>query len=175
MTVNHFFIVVALILAGIFFGFRPVTSEAPQTGEIAQLDLRDFTVYELDEKGLIHVLHGAQGQRFADRYEVRGIAYVDNSEAVTKEMSAEFGRAREATVDLVGNVVIRQNDGSEVRAEDISYDKEQRLITSQSRFTIRQGGNRASGEGLYYKLDEGRIRANNISAVYTIPEEREKR
>ena len=93
MTVNHFFVAIALVMAGIYFGFRPVTFEETRHGEIAQLDLNGFTIYEMDEKGLIHILHGKEGLRFADRYEVHDIAFIDSSEALSKELTADFGRA----------------------------------------------------------------------------------
>jgi LPS export ABC transporter protein LptC len=173
MTVNHFFIFVALVMAGIFFGFRPVASVEPNHKEIAQLDLNTFTIYEMDEKGLIHILHGSEGLRFTDRYEVHDIAFIDNSGEVGKEMTADFGRARAETVELRGNVLIRQGDGSEVRTEKIHYDKAKRLVTSDTRFTLKQDGNRATGERLLYRLDDGHIEAKNITAFYTLPEEGE--
>jgi LPS export ABC transporter protein LptC len=175
MTINHFFVIVALVMAGILFGFRPVSVEQPDQKEIAQLDLNSFTIYEMDQNGLVHILHGREGLRFADRYEVHGIAFIDNSEQISKEMTAEFGRAREKSLELQGDVIIRQSDGSEVRTDEIFYDRTKRLVTSDSRFTLKQNGNRATGERLSYRLDDGHIEAKNITAFYTLPEEGEKK
>lgn len=175
MTVNHFFVAIALVMAGIYFGFRPVTFEETRHGEIAQLDLNGFTIYEMDEKGLIHILHGKEGLRFADRYEVHDIAFIDSSEALSKELTADFGRAREKTVELKGNVLIRQSDGSEMRTEEVLYDKTKRLATGSGRFALKQGDNRATGEGFSYRLDDGHIKARKITAFYTLPQERSKK
>lgn len=169
MNANLLFAVSALLLAGMYLFFKPISVERPQNKEVAQLDLQTFTIYELDRGGLIRVMYGDEGKRFADRYEVTNIAYSDSRDEVTQDMTADFGTYRGDTVTLTGHVLVRRSDGADIKAEKASYNQETGIIKSYGPFYMVQNGNSARGRDLVYDMNTHHVKAKSITASYLMP------
>ncbi len=171
MTIHSFLLLVTALLAGIYLFFRPMEVERPDDRELAQLDLRAFTVYELDKNGLIRMMYGDNGQRYKDRYEVRDISYTDSSNALTQDMTADYGTYRDEEMELKGNVIIRRSDATDVMSEFVSYDKSKNIVRSDGPFVMLRPDTRIDGEGLVYNMAEGHATAKKMTVNYTIPEQ----
>jgi hypothetical protein len=168
MTINHFFGLIAMILAGTYLFFKPDVIKTPDYREIAQLDLKNFTLYEMDRSGLTRKLQGKQGRRFSDRYEVTGVTFVDTTGTLRKEMESGAGRSTADTLTLYDGVLIRRSDGSVVRADTVTYDKAHKQITGNDGFDIVYGPHRFSGTNLRYDMEHGILKADNIAATYRL-------
>ncbi|MDX1294988.1 MAG: LPS export ABC transporter periplasmic protein LptC [Sulfurimonadaceae bacterium] len=172
MTVNKFFPIIALLLVVMFFAFRPITVEKPDSTEIAELDLQSFTIYELDRNGLVRMMYGDEGQRFKQkRYEVKNIAYTDSRGKFTQDMTADSGEYRLDTMTLTGNVQIRRSDGLEITADAASYNQHKGVVKTSGPFHMSQSGSSATGNNLVYHTESGHVKAKTIKANYQMPEQ----
>jgi LPS export ABC transporter protein LptC len=170
MNVNHFFTAAAFLLIGIFVLIRPMQIDRPADQQIPELDLKTFTVYELDREGLVRVMFGDEGQRFKERYEVKNIAYSDSRGSVTQDMTAHTGTYEEGIVTLSGEVVIRRSDGIDIKAEEASYDQNEGIVRSHGAFYMSDGSNRAQGRDFVYYTNKNRVKAVNVKASYKMPD-----
>lgn len=171
MNANLLFAIAGLSLVGMYLFFKPISVERPQNKEVAQLDLKTFTIFELDREGLKRVMYGDEGKRFADRYEVNNIAYSDSRDKVTQDMTADFGVYKRETITLRGNVQIHRSDGLDVRADKATYNQKRARVKSIGPFYMVQGNNTAQGHNLVYDMNTKHVQAKNIQASYTMPDQ----
>ena len=170
MNVNHFFAAAAFLLVGIFVLIRPMEIERPADQQIPELDLKTFTVYELDREGLVRVMFGDEGQRFKERYEVKNIAYSDSRGSVTQDMTARNGTYENGIVTLSGDVLIRRSDGLDIKSEEASYDQKNGIVRSHGPFNMVQGSNYAQGRDFIYYTNQNRVKAVSVKASYKMPD-----
>ena len=171
MNANLLFAIAGLSLVGMYLFFKPISVERPQNKEVAQLDLKTFTIFELDRQGLKRIMYGDDGKRFNDRYEVKNIVYSDSRDAVTQDMTADFGIYKRETVILSGNVHIQRSDGLDVRTDKASYNQQRAIVKSIGPFYMVQDGNSAKGRNLVYHMNNRHVKAKNIEALYKMPDQ----
>ena len=173
MSATAFFTLIALILGGIFFFFKPMELKELEHKEIAQLELTDFTLYELTEKGLKTTLSGLKGERYVDRYESKQISFTDTSKEYTQNMTADHGVYHKNTVYLSGNVHYGREDGLEFASDEASYSQDDGTIRTEGPFVISRENDRFDGEKLLYDSKNEHLSAEKIRSSYTITDNKE--
>ncbi len=173
MNATAFFTLIALILSGIFFFFKPMEIKELEHKEIAQLELTNFTLYELTENGLKTTLSGLKGERFSDRYESEQISFTDTSKEYTQNMTADYGVYHENVVYLSGNVHYGREDGLEFTSDEASYRQDDATIRTEGSFSISRDSDHFSGRKLLYDSKKEHISAEDIRSSYTITDKKE--
>jgi tetratricopeptide (TPR) repeat protein len=73
--------------------------------DVPMFQIFSFKMYELNENGLMSLMIGTNGTRYADRYTVKLIDYTDYSKDYVVNMKANSGIYKDDTVYLDGDVV----------------------------------------------------------------------
>jgi lipopolysaccharide export system protein LptC len=138
------------------------------TKEIAQLELSNFSVYDLDTNGLKSVFHGVKGYKYKDRYEVSDINYTDNTREYIAHLQSDFGRYKDKIVDLNGSVVYKRADGLTFLTEIASYNQETGVFQAPNAYTFYRNDDKITGTKLVFNSKENHMLSKQISATYQI-------
>ena len=168
MTATRFYLFIMLLLAGIYVFFKPMNIAQQQPGEIAQLELNDFTVKEFDTEHLKTVLSGSFGKRFTDRYEVEDINFTDATREHKQNITAKSGLYKSGIVTLKGAVLFKRDDGVVFSSEHIVYDHNSTVAQAIGPFKLRRGLESFSGVDLVYNNTNGNIAAKAINGIYIL-------
>ena len=168
MNVNLFFLIITLGLMSIYLLFRPMVIEKEEREEIALLDLKQFTVYALEQGGLQSIMQGSSGERYSSRYEVRDANFTDNSHEYTQNMVSDFALYQGDNVNLEGNVHYQRADGLAFMSEEAYYNQKRGVAKTKGPFTLVQNQDKMQGTGLYYNSNNGKIRAKKVTGIYNI-------
>ena len=173
ISANHFFVGIALVLAAILFLFEPdlVVEQKKDGKEIAELELRNFTIYELDVIGLQNIMIGREGYRFKDRIEVKDIDYTDSTHALQNNVQADFGVYRgEDLITLEGNVRYYREDGMKFRSDRADINQTEETITAIGPFKMDKFADNVVGDDLFYDTKNGLSKAKNVTGFFTLTE-----
>ena len=173
ISANHFFIGIAVILAAILFLFKPVEikEQTKVRGEVPALELRTFTLYELDVNGLKDVMIGQIGYRFKDRIEVKDIDYTDSTRSLQNNVLADFGVYNgKDLITLEGNVRYYREDGMKFRSNKAVIDQKEETITAIGPFEMDKLADNVVGDDLFYDMEKGLSKANNVTGIFTLIE-----
>ncbi len=173
INANYFFIIIALILASvlIFFQPSPVQEMRDGKGEVAQLELRNFTIYELGVDGLKDIMIGHYGFRYEDRIEVEEIDYTDSTNHQRNNLQADFGvYNNKDLITLEGNVRYYREDGMQFRSDKAIIHQTDETILAAGPFTMQKGADHAVGTDLFYDSKNGLTKAKDVTGFYTLAE-----
>ncbi len=170
MTVHHFYLFITLLLAAIYLLFKPMDVQLNDSEEVAQLELENFQLFELNTQRLKTVLSGSEGKRFSDRYEVYDVNYTNNTEESIENMVASYGLYKGETLALENDVHYRRDDGVNFTCNKAEYNKVTSVIQTVGPFTLWQYENRFSGTDLLYYSKQGKVSADDVTGIYTITE-----
>ncbi len=173
INANTFFIIIALILASILIFFQP--SPLQETGtekeEVPQLELRNFTIYELDVNGLKDIMLGHYGFRYEDRIEVEEIDYTDSTNKQRNNLQADFGvYNNKDLITLEGNVRYYREDGMTFRSDKAIIHQTDETIMAVGPFRMEKGTDHAVGTDLFYDTKNGVTKAKDVTGFYTFVE-----
>lgn len=172
MSANYFYIIVAALLLGIYIFFKPMHIKQNNPKEVAQLELENFTVYELDTSGVKSIMKGSTGKRFTNRNEAFDIDFTDNTKLFTQNMKADFGRQKAGVIYLKGNVRYQRKDGLRFTSQEAKYNQKTKVATTDDVFSMYYGDNWVHGKKLYYQTSKRLAKAEHIDGTYEIEKER---
>ncbi len=170
MNVTLFYLFIGAVLGAVFFFFKPLKVDIASPGELAQIELNDFTVHEVTEAGVKTILSGVHARRFADRYEVDTFHLMDRSQGHVEQMQAAEGSYREPLVSLRGDVRFERDDGIVFETQSADYNQSSGVVSTPGRFVLWQAADRVEGTKLYYNIKSGEITAKKIAGTYTLKE-----
>ncbi|MGB5965420.1 MAG: LPS export ABC transporter periplasmic protein LptC [Sulfurimonadaceae bacterium] len=173
ISANYFFIAVALILAAILLFFQPVPikNTMKDNVEVAELELRNFTLYELGVDGLKDIMIGHYGFRYGDRIEVEEIDYTDNTGTLRNNLQADFGvYNNKDLITLEGNVRYYREDGMQFRTNKAVINQIDESITAIGPFTMDKQTDNVVGTDLFYDSKNGLIKAKDVTGFFTLTE-----
>lgn len=168
MNINFYFIYISIGLALIYIFFNPMKLEKFDKGEIAQLELADFTIYDLDSQGLKSVFNGTKGYRYTNRYEVFDINYTDNSKEYIANITSDFGVYKDYVVDMYGNIVYKRADGLTFKSDDGNYNQKTGVLRTEGKYISYRKSDKITGKSLMYDSKNGHVTSKNVFAVYQL-------
>jgi len=168
LNINTFLTVIALGLLGVYIFLRPMDIKQKLPNEIAQLELINFSVYELNATTLKSVLKGSSGKRYENRYEVENVTYTDNTKDFREEMSAGYGLYKNNIIALEKNVHFKREDGLEFISKEAQYDQNRSVATTKGEFRIKNYEDWVVGDKLYYDTQKGRVTAQKVEGLYNL-------
>jgi len=172
MNVVTFYLLVGAVLGSIFLFFKPMKVDLAEPGELAQIELDRFVVYEVTTTGVKTILGGSHALRFADRYEVSDLNLTDRSKEHIETMWAKFGIYREPLVSLRENVHYERDDGIDFETGSADYNRSSGQMVAAGPFVLWQGHDRVEGEDLIYNSQSGEISAKKIVGNYTVKDKK---
>ena len=152
----------------IYIFFNPMKLEKLDQKEIPQLEITNFTIYDLDKTGLISLFNGAKGFRYKDRYEVSDINYTDNSKEYISSLTSAFGVYKDFKVNMSGDVVYKRDDGLTFKSDNGQYDQKTGVFTTKSKYVSYRNNDKISGEELMFDNKNGHTTSKNVDATYEI-------
>ncbi len=171
VSANSFFIVIALILGSILVFIRP--HELPQNDhaneDIAEMELRNFTLYELDTDGLRNIMLGKYGFQYKDRIEVEEIDYTDSTRSLRNNILAYYGVYNNVDIiTLEGNVRYYREDGMILTTDEAVIDQNKETVLTPGPFKIEQNDDNVVGNKLFYDRLAGTTNAKTVTGYFTL-------
>ncbi|MEA3331304.1 MAG: LPS export ABC transporter periplasmic protein LptC [Campylobacterota bacterium] len=171
MNINIFFLFISIGLLMIFFLFKPLDIKEREFVDIPVFELKSFTLYELNTKGLSTIMIGDSAIRYSDRYRVSNINYTDNSKEYIANMKADNGTYKDEIVNLNGNVIYQREDGLSFETQKASYNKKTKIAYANTDYISYMGTNRVVGKSLIYNNLSKRVKSQSVVAKYQLQEE----
>jgi len=169
ISANYFFITVAFLLAAILYFFKPMEMEERIEKEVAQLELHNFTLYEIGVDGLKDIMIGRNGLRFEDRIEIKDIDYTDSTRSLQNNIQADFGRYNNRDIiTLEGNVRYYREDGLTFSSDRAVIHQKEETIDVDGPFTLHKDGESAVGTNLFYDSKNGLSKAKNVTGIFEL-------
>ncbi|MDD2780520.1 hypothetical protein [Sulfuricurvum sp.] len=168
MTINLFFVALLALLLGMYGYFTPSYPPSQSAGEIAKIELMDFTLYEVSKKGIDHILEGKEGKKFDEYYTVTSAKFSDNTKELFQTIHSRNVEYRNDVIDLKENVHYIREDGLEFRSNNAKYETKKSLISVNDHFVITQKSNRIDGANLIYNNQRDTVSAENAQVRYQL-------
>jgi len=160
-----------LLSFALFVFLRPEAVVKSDDKEIAQLELEDFMVYEMDKNGVTSVVSGSSGKQFTKYYEVENAHYIENKNQLGEHLYADKARFENDIAYLDDNVRYFREDGLSFESDKAIYNTKKEHLFVPDKFVLTQNENVIYGKKLNYHSKTGKIKAQKIDANYYIEEE----
>ncbi len=170
MSINYFFSSLLISLLMIFFLFKPMEIKQQKFEDVPLFTISDFTMYELDIKGVTTLMNGVKAAKYSDRYTIEKMDFTDNSKNYQANMKSNSGVYKNSTVYLNGDIVYIGKDGLTFKTQKATYDRKTTIATADSKYLLYRGSNRINGENLKYNGSLERVESKNVIAKYQIEE-----
>ncbi len=168
MNINFYFVYISIGLAMIYMFFHPMKLAKLDKGEVAQLELSNFTIYDLDQEGLKSIFQGSKGYRYVNRYEVSDVNYTDNSKKYIANITSNYGVYKNNIVDLTGNLIYKRADGLTYKSDDGNYNQKTGVLRTKGKYISYRNDDRITGKNLMYNSKNGYTTSDEVSAVYQL-------
>lgn len=170
MRLTYFFISLFVFFGLMFVFFNPQSPTNIVQKDVAQMEIEDFTLYEIDKIGVQSVVSGTLGRQYPEHYEVENAHYIENKNKLGEHLYADKGRFEKDIVYLNNNVRYFREDGLSFESDHAVIDTKKDVVTVPDAFVLTQNENIIYGSKLHYNSLTGQIRAKNIDANYYIEE-----
>ncbi len=150
--------------------FKPMDIKIQHFKDVPLFELSDFTMHELNPKGLTTILQGTTGTRYADRYTIKDMDYTDNSKKYIANMISDFGVYKNEIVKLTGHVVYVREDGLTFKSEKATYNKKTADVISDTKYIAYLNDNIVIGNYIKYNNISKKIYSKNVIAKYQLKE-----
>ena len=171
VSANTFFVVIALVLGSILLFIRPEKIELTDHSneDIAEMELRNFALYELDTNGLKNIMLGKYGFQYKDRIEVEEIDYTDSTRSLRNNILADYGVYNNVDIiTLEGNVRYYREDGMILTTDEAVIDQNKETVLTPGPFKIEQNSDNVVGDKLYYDRKAGTTHAKRVTGYFTL-------
>ena len=168
MNINILFSIILVGLLTIFFLFKPLDLQQKVFTDVPLFELKQFTLHELDQFGLVTLMNGDNALKYANRYEVGGINYTDNSQDYIANMKANHGAYQDNTVTLDGDIFYLREDGITFETQKLVYNKESGIVVSKTPYTAFSGENVVKGVSLQYNNLLDQIESKKVIVKYKL-------
>lgn len=138
---------------------------------IAQLEIEDFTLYEIDENGVTSVVSGSDAKQYVSHYEVENAHYIENKNKLGEHLYADHARFEKDIAYLNDNVRYFREDGLSFESDKAIYNTKKEVLYVPDSFVLTQNENVVYGKELHYNSKTGKIKAEEIDANYYIAED----
>lgn len=168
MSLNLFFLLLIALLMGMYGYFNPDYSALDKNKEIPQIELSHFTLYEISQKRIDHILEGEEGKKFEAYYVITSAKFGDNTKNLFQSIRSDHADYRNDILNLEGNIHYVRQDGLEFRSKEGVYNAKESLIQTQGAFVITQNANRIDGTTLHYNTAQDTVSADRVCGVYQL-------
>ena len=154
----------------IFFLFKPLHIKKQEIANMPLLELENFKLIELDEKGLLSITEGTNGARYTSKYTVTDLDYTDNTNEYLANIRSNNGLYKGDIIKLDGDVVYSREDGLSFQSQKANYNTKTKIAESTAKYVSHMNGNKTTGSYIQYDNINGIIKSKNIVANYKLKE-----
>lgn len=172
MKITHFFVLLFVFSLSLLILLKPQEYQKAGNGKIPQMEIEDFTLYELNKEGVKSVVSGTLGRQYKTYYEVENAHYVENKNRLGEHLYADKGKFEKNIAYLNDNVRYFREDGLSFESDHAIYDTSKELLYVPKRFILTQNENIIYGNELHYNAKNGKITAQQIDANYYLEEKK---
>ncbi len=172
MKLTHFFIILLLFSVSIFVFLQPGSYTRSRDSKVPQLEIEDFSVYELTTEGVKSVLSGTVGRQFSTHYEVENAHYVENKKVLSEHLYADVGKFEKEIAYLDENVRYFREDGLSFESDHAVYDTKKETLYVPKKFIFTQNENVVYGSELNYNAKTGKMSAQKVDASYYLEDKK---
>ncbi|WP_255550654.1 LPS export ABC transporter periplasmic protein LptC [Sulfurimonas aquatica] len=166
-----FFLFILSSLMMIFYFFKPLDIKQQLFVDIPLFEIRDFSLYELNQEKIKTFMSGDVATRYADRYTVKSMDFTDNSKTYIANMKADSGLYEGDIITLIGKVSYFREDGLTFDSQEVVYNKKTSVAKTQSEYVAYMGDNKITGVSLEYNSLLNKIESKQVVAKYILDEE----
>jgi LPS export ABC transporter protein LptC len=170
MNVSVYFVLITAILAAIYIFFSPMKISMSDKKNVPQLQLSDFTIYDLNEKGLKSIFKGKSGLRYPNYYLVNDVNYTDASKNNLVNIKSEFGQFKDNAIELKGDVVYTREDGLVFKSDQASYNQATGIFQTNGKYISYKNNDKITGHKLIYNSKNKSATSKNIVALFQLNE-----
>jgi len=143
---------------------------------IPAIELFNAQNYQIKENNIESVVHAERVERYDDFDKL----YVINADHKTKEgligkLTSDEGMLQNKIMHFKTNSHYYRNDGVSLDGEDIFYDMQKEILSSEKPFIFAQQQSRSHGLSFVYQMKEGTISAINIHSFIQEQERKKKK
>ena len=171
VNINFFFLLVSFGLLMIFVFFKPLDVKKKEFIDIPLFEVKDFSVYELNAKGLNDFIIADNGVRYRNRYEFSNINYIDKTKLYISNMKAKKGLYIGDTVEFSGGVSYTRDDGLSFKTHKARYNRRSKVASTEDKYIAYIGNNKITGISFVYNTVLKKFVSKDIRAIYQIKEE----
>jgi len=172
MKLTHFFIMMLGLSFSLFVFLKPEALDKFNGETIAQLEIEDFTLYEIDKTGVTSVVSGSIAKQYKTHYEVENAHYIENKNKLGEHLYADHARFEKDIAYLNDNVRYFREDGLSFESDKAVYNTKKENLYVPDKFVLTQNENVVYGKELHYYSKTGKIKAESIEANYYIIEDK---
>ena len=154
----------------IYTMFKPMKIKQQEVGAIPLFELATFTMYELNNKGLVSIILGTNAVRYNDRYTIQNINYTDNSREYIANIKANQGVYKDNIIDLKGDVVYTREDGLVFKTQVATYNQKTSIANASGDYVSYRNSDKITGNSLEYNNILDTVKSKNVVAKYNIEE-----
>ena len=166
MKLTHFYIILFLFSLSLFVFLQPESYVKSEGEQVAQLEIEDFSVYEINTQGVKSVLSGTSGQQFTTHYQVENAHYIENKKDFSEHLYSDVGRFEKDVAYLNNNVRFFREDGLSFESNDALYNTKKESLYVKDNFILTQNENIIYGNELHYDTVSGQLSAQSVDANY---------
>lgn len=171
MNINIYFIFIAVGLLAIYVFFSPMKITINQNKNIPQLQLSNFTIYDLNVKGLKSIFKGTKGFRYINRYLVDDVNYTDNTGKYLVNITSKYGKFQQPLIRLTKNVIYKRGDGLIFKTQEGKYNQLTGIFTTNGKYvSYNKNNDKMTGYKLFYNSKTNDMTSNKIIAQYQLNE-----
>lgn len=172
MRITHFFVILFLFAASLLIFLEPQEYLKSAETKIAQLEIEDFSIYEISKEGVQSVVSGTIGRQYTTYYEVENVHYIENKNQVGEHIYADQGKFEKEIAYLDENVRYFREDGLSFESDHARYNTKKELLYVAEKFILTQNENIIYGKELNYNVKTGAIAAKEIDANYYVEDKK---
>ena len=162
---------ILVVLGSIYVFFKPLNIKQQSFVDVPLFELKDFTMYELDTKGLRTIMLGSAATRYSNRYTVQDIDYTDNEkEEYIANMKAKHGIYKNDMVTLSGDVEYVRDDGLTFKTQKAVYNKKSSDVVSDVGYVAYLNDSVVRGSYIKYNNEKNKIFSKNVTAKIQLQE-----
>jgi len=155
------------------FVFLQPQDYAQNTDEnVPQLEIEDFTLYEMNKVGVKSVVSGTAAMQYIKHYEVQNVHYIENKNKLSEHLYADSGIFKTDIAYLNDNVRYFREDGLSFESDHAVYNTKKEFLYVPENFVLTQNENVVYGSELHYNSLSGNIDAKKVKANYYIQEKK---
>ena len=172
MRITHFFVIVFLFAASLLVFLEPQEYLKSTEAKIAQLEIEDFSIYEISKEGVQSVVSGTLARQYPTYYEVENVHYIENKNQLGEHIYADQGKFEKEVAYLDENVRYFREDGLSFESDHAVYNTKKELLHVPEKFILTQNENIIYGTELNYNVKTGAIVAKEIDANYYVEDKK---
>jgi len=172
MRITHFFVLLFLFAITLLVFLKPQEYQKNSQEHTAQLEIEDFSIYEINKEGVQSVVSGTLARQYVDYYEVENAHYIENKNHLGEHLYADLGKFEKEIAYLNENVRYFREDGLSFESDHAVYDTQKELLYIPKSFILTQNENIIYGNELKYNVKTGKMSAEKIDANYYLEEKK---